>query len=156
MISSKTQELEVKLEKILLEEHVELVCLEFKKQGKSWLLRVFIDTPDGVTLDDCERVSRRISDYLDEADPIEQAFSLEVSSPGIDRPLVKPKHFERFTGERIQIKLYRATNGKKAITGKLVEFQGDQLTILDESDKQIHNLELGQISKATLKPILTF
>ncbi|PIE91422.1 MAG: ribosome maturation factor RimP [Acidobacteria bacterium] len=156
MISSKTQELEVKLEKILLEEHVELVCLEFKKQGKSWLLRVFIDTPDGVTLDDCERVSRRISDYLDEADPIEQAFSLEVSSPGIDRPLVKPKHFERFTGERIQIKLYRATNGKKAITGKLVEFQGDQLTIMDESDKQIHNLELGQISKATLKPILTF
>lgn len=156
MVSSKTQEVEARIEEILASEQVELVLFEYKKQGQSWILRVFIDTPDGVSLELCEKVSRRISEYLDSEDPIEQEYKLEVSSPGIERPIVKAEHYEKFMGERIQVKLFQPVNSKKSFIGILSEFHDDELTIQDEHDNQPVVLKRELVSKATLKPILTF
>jgi len=87
------------LEPILEEKALELADLEFVKEGPNWYLRVYIDKDGGVTIEDCENVSRILEKKLDEADPIEQAYILEVSSPGIDRPLKKPEHFEKYIGK---------------------------------------------------------
>jgi len=156
MASSKTRFLEEKIENLLANEDTELVLVELKKQGKSWLLQVFIDHPDGVNLDLCESVSRRISDFLDEEDPIESQFTLEVSSPGIERPLVRPQHFEKYVGERIEVKTFQAVSGKKKWTGSLLEFTENRITVEDETDQQTYTIELEAISRAKLKPILDF
>ena len=93
-------------EPIILEKGLELADLEFVKEGPNWYLRIYIDKQGGVTIEDCETISRILEKKLDEKDPIEQAYILEVSSPGIDRPLKKPEHFQKYIGEIIDIKLY--------------------------------------------------
>ena len=98
------------LEPIVAERGLELVDLEFVKEGANWYLRVYIDKEGGVSIDDCEAVSRALEAKLDEKDPIEQAYVLEVSSPGIDRPLKKDADFIRFQGEIIDVKLYKAVD----------------------------------------------
>lgn len=101
--------------------------VEFKKEGSDYVLRVTVDKEDdgngGVSIDQCEHVSRALSDILDEKDPIEQAYMLEVTSPGIDRELKKDRDFERFMGRDIDIKLYKALNGSKILSGKLVSYE---------------------------------
>ena len=108
------------LEPIVAEKKLELVDLEFVKEGANWYLRVYIDKEGGVSIDDCEAVSRELEAKLDTEDPIEQAYILEVSSPGIDRPLKKEADFEKFSGDIIDIKLYKALDGKKQYQGKLL------------------------------------
>lgn len=96
----------------------ELVDVEFIKEGAYWYLRIYIDKPGGVAIDDCQAVSERMSDKLDEADPIKQSYILEVSSPG-ERPLKKDRDYERFKGEMVEVKLYQPLNGKKVFEGEL-------------------------------------
>ena len=119
-------------EPIILEKGLELADLEFVKEGPNWYLRVYIDKDGGVTIEDCENVSRILEKKLDETDPIEQAYILEVSSPGIDRPLKKPEHFEKYIGEIIDIKLYKPLEGKKEYQGELKQFDNGVITIIEE------------------------
>ncbi|MBZ4645905.1 MAG: ribosome maturation factor RimP [Petroclostridium sp.] len=122
-------------EPIAQKNNCEVVDVEFKKEGANWFLRVFIDKEDGVTLDDCEAVSKEISDELDRVDPIEQSYYLEVSSPGLDRPLKKEKDFLKFIGHKIEIKLYQAINGTKMLSGTLEAYNNGNITVrLDEGN----------------------
>ncbi len=121
------------LEPIVAEKQLELVDLEFVKEGVNWYLRVYIDKENGVTIDDCEAVSRALETKLDEHDPIEQAYILEVSSPGIDRPLKKEADFVKYQGEIIDVKLYKAQNGSKQYQGKLLGLENGVLSIEEEN-----------------------
>ena len=106
--------------------------VRFVKEGASWYLRIFIDKPGGVTLDDCEAMSRAISDPLDEADPISQAYFLEVSSPGIERELTRPEHFEAMKGRDVSVILFRPTeDGQKEIIARLEGLDGDRILLSD-------------------------
>ena len=100
----------------------ELVDVEFVKEGPNWYLRIFIDKEGGVTIDDCEAVSKTLEKIFDEKDPIEQAYFLEISSPGIDRPLKKKEDFIKYNGEMVDVKLYKPYEGSKEYTGKLVGY----------------------------------
>ena len=106
----------------------ELVDVEFVKEGANWYLRVFIDKPGGIAIDDCQAVSEQLSDKLDEADPVRQSYILEVSSPG-ERPLKKERDFERFKGEIIEVKLYQPLNGKKIYEGELLGLVDERVEI---------------------------
>jgi len=108
---------------ILEENNLELWNTELVKEGKNWFLRVYIDKPgkdEYISTDECELVSRALSAKLDEKDPIEQNYYLEVSSPGMDRELTKKEHFDRYQGEMVDVKLYKALDSKKEFEGKLI------------------------------------
>ena len=120
----------------------ELSRTEFVKEGTDWYLRVYVDKVEGegygtMGTDDCEAISRYLSAKLDEADPIKQNYYLEVSSPGMDRPLLTDKDFERFMGSLIEIKLYKALDGSKFYTGTLTGYEDGAVTITDGKGKQI-------------------
>ena len=114
----------------------ELVDVEYVKEGGNWYLRAYIDKPGGITVDDCEVISRSLSDKLDEEDFIEGAYILEVSSPGLGRPLKKEKDFVRSMGQEVELRTYRAIEKQK-------EFRG----ILDASDKSSITLEVEEGEK---------
>lgn len=119
----------------------ELSRTEFVKEGQDWYLRVYVDkVEDGgygtMGTDDCEQISRYLSEKLDEADPIKQNYFLEVSSPGLDRPLLTDRDFERFMGSLIEIRLYKALDGIKFYTGTLTGYENGAVTITDEKGKQ--------------------
>ena len=124
-------------EPIANENGLEIYDVEFKKEGSDYFLRVFIDKEEGVSIDDCEAVSRPLSDALDEADPISEGYYLEVSSPGIERQLKRQQDFDRFCGENISVKLFRAVNGTKQLTAKLVSRTEDVLTVETEAGEKI-------------------
>lgn len=125
------------LEPIIAERNLELIDLEFVKEGANWYLRIYIDKEGGVDIDDCEGVSRAFEAKLDAEDPIEQAYILEVSSPGIDRPLKKAADFEKYRGEIIDIKLYKALEGQKQFQGKLLGLEKEVISIEDDNNKVI-------------------
>lgn len=177
----------------LAEEGLELYHCEFAKEGGDWFLKVFIDyapeaaapaaeagaaeanstqaeetAPRYIGTDECEKVSRYLSEQLDSSDPIEQNYYLMVSSPGMDRPLLKPSHWRRYVGEKIEIRLYRGKDGTKNITGtldayeepgKANENEGNadeaagsaqaRITVTDEKGK-VWTLEESEIAKANL------
>ena len=103
--------------------------VEYVKEAGEWFLRVYIDKEGGISIDDCEAVSRPLSDKLDEADPIEGSYTFEVSSAGADRVLKKPEHFARFLGAEVEVKLYRPREGRKSIVGLLSAFQDGDVTV---------------------------
>ena len=140
------------LSPVLEELAYELVDLEFVKEGQSWYLRLYLDKEGGITLDDCEKASRAIEVVMDEKDPIEQAYYLEVSSPGLDRPLKKEKDFIKYAGEVVDVKLYRAQNKKKTFQGELVGLKDDVVTILDEAGEPLSfaRKDIAQIRLAIL------
>jgi ribosome maturation factor RimP len=132
----------------------ELVLLEFNAHKGSALVRLFIDAPAGVTLGDCEKVSREVEGKLDVSDPIPQNYRLEVSSPGLDRPLVKPAHFERFAGQvaRVQLLAPQAPgSGRRKFQGVLRGLRGDNV-VLETADAGTVELALGNIERARLVP----
>ena len=108
--------------------------VRFEKEGAMWYLRVFIDKDGGVDINDCENVSRKLDKLLDELDPIDHSYTLEVSSPGIERDLVKKEHFEQFMGQDITVRLIRAVEGIRDFVGKLYKFENDEVTILLDDD----------------------
>ena len=122
---------------------LELVDVEFVREGSQWYLRIFIDKPGGITLEDCEAVHRPLSDKLDRADPIPQAYMLEVSSPGVERPFKTPKDYEKAIGHQVQIKFYKPVDGSKACEGILEAFDGESVTILvGREDRKTYSVEM--------------
>ena len=111
--------------------------VEYVKEAGSWFLRVYIDKEGGVSIDDCEAVSRPLSDLLDEADPIEGSYTFEVSSAGADRALKKPEHFEKFRGEEVEVKLYRPREGRKEFVGRLQNYQDGAVTLEINGDETV-------------------
>lgn len=107
----------------------ELWDVEYVKEGGTWYLRAYIDKPGGIMVDDCEVVSRELSDILDEKDFIEEAYILEVSSPGLGRPLKKNRDYEKSLGEEVEIRTYRMIDKKKEFRGLLREYDKDTVTI---------------------------
>ena len=103
--------------------------VEYVKEAGSWYLRLYIDKEGGVSIDDCEAVSRAVDPLLDEADPIPDAYTFEVSSAGADRPLKKPEHFQAFLGAEVDVKFYKAVNGQKTCTGILAGYQDGDVTL---------------------------
>lgn len=103
--------------------------VEYVKEAGTWYLRVLLDKEGGVGILDCESVSRKLSDLLDEADPIEGSYTLEVSSAGADRALKKPEHFTRFQGAEVEVKLYRPRDGRKEFVGLLRGWQDGAVTL---------------------------
>ena len=140
------------LEPIVEEKGLDLVEVEFVKEGANWYLRVFIDKDGGVTIEDCEGVSRLLEAKLDETDPIEQAYILEVSSPGIDRPLKKDKDFEKYQGEIIDVKLYQAVDGTKQFQGKLLGLE-DGVISLEEEDGTVRKFVKKETASVKLAVI---
>ena len=130
---TKREQYEAKTEAFLLplmeEYRFELVDVEYVKEAGNWYLRAYIDKEGGFTVDDCETVSRRLSDWLDKEDFIEGSYILEVSSPGLGRPLKKEKDFVRNKGKEVDIKLYKAIDRQKDFTGILTDFDKDTVTI---------------------------
>ena len=124
------------LEPIVEELGFELVDVEYVKEGGTWYLRAYIDKPGGIAVDDCEAVSRRFSDILDEKDYIEDSYIFEVSSPGLGRPLKKEKDYVRNMGKEIEIRTYRAIDRCKEFTGILKAYDDTSVTIADENDKE--------------------
>lgn len=114
---------------LLEAQQFELVDVEFVKEAGTWFLRAYIDKPGGITIDDCELVSRALSDRLDEKNFIEESYILEVSSPGLGRPLRKEKDFVRSQGESVEVKLFRALDKQKEFTGILKEWDKETVTL---------------------------
>ena len=114
---------------ILGKKGFDLVEVEYTKEGPNWYLRVYIDKQGGITVDDCQRVSEELSDELDRMDPIDHSYILEVSSPGINRPLKTQRDYEYFRGRMIDIKLYSPIKGEKEFSGKLVGLADGFVTV---------------------------
>lgn len=138
------------LEPVVEDLGFELWHLELEGAGGSRLLRLYIDAPEGVQLEDCERVSHEVSATLDVADPLPGAYRLEVSSPGLDRPLVKPEHFRRFLGERAKVTLYAPIEGRRRFIGVLHGLDDEAVRL--ECDGEVVTLPYAAIAKARLVP----
>ena len=139
----------------LEKEGYELYSSEFVKEGKDWFLRIYIDKPEGegyIGTEDCEKVSRFLSEKLDEEDAVEQNYFLEVSSPGMDRELIRPEHYRRYTGHQVEVRLYKSLDGVKNINGTLDGFEGDTVTITDENGKK-WDLDFNDIARTKLAVI---
>ena len=130
------QQTETLLEPIVTELGFELVDVEYVKEGGTWYLRAYIDKPGGIAVDDCEAVSRRFSDILDEEDYIADSYVFEVSSPGLGRPLKKEKDFKRSLGEEVEIRTYRAIDRQKEFVGLLKAYDDSTVTITYEDDTE--------------------
>ncbi len=145
---TKREEYELKTEQLLMpimeENNFELVDVEYVKEVGNWYLRAYIDKEGGITVDDCEIVSRRMSDLLDEHDYIPDAYIFEVSSPGLGRQLKKDKDFTRSIGQEVEIKLYKGINKQKEFAGFLKDFNKDILVI------ELDNGETMEIERANI------
>ena len=127
---AKVTELTAKLALPVVEEAgCELWDVEYVREAGTWFLRIYIDKEGGVDILDCEKVSRALSDLLDEADPIEGSYTLEVSSAGAERPLKRPGDFQRFMGSPVAVKLYKAQGGRKEFAGVLTGYDNGDVTI---------------------------
>ncbi len=150
---SKREIYEQKTEDLLLpimeENGFELVDVEYVKEGGNWYLRAYIDKPGGISVNDCELVSRRLSDLLDEKDYVEDAYILEVSSPGLGRPLKKEKDFKRSLGELVEIRTYRMVEKRKEFTGILKAYDDSTVTIEEDgTDRVFDKSEIALIRLA--------
>jgi len=128
----------------------ELWALEAKLGGKGGVVRVFIEHPDGIGLEDCEKVSLAISALLDVEDPLPGQYNLEVSSPGLDRKLTKSEHFQRFEGETLKVSMRFPIEGRKRFRGPLVSSDDENIVI--EVDGESHSLPIATIDTARLVP----
>jgi len=107
----------------------ELWEVEYVSEGGQWYLRIYIDKADGVSIDDCENVSRAVDPILDEIDPITSSYIFEVSSAGLERTLKLPEHFQRFLGENIEVKLYKPLDGSKLYVGTLTAYENGNISL---------------------------
>lgn len=132
--------------------NLELVDIEYVKEGKNWFLRIYIDKETGVDIEECGIVSERLSEQLDEKDPIPYNYFLEVSSPGAERPLKKTKHFERAIGKRVHVKTYEAIDGEKAFEGTLLAYDQASLTVeyMVKTRKKQVEIPMEKVAKARL------
>jgi len=133
---------------VVLEAECYLWDVEYVKEGAEMILRVVIDSNEGITLDDCERVTRAIDPVLDEADPIESSYRLEVTSPGVERPLTRPDHFEACIGDEIEVRLYAPVNGSKTLRGILTAAAEKEFTVTlpDGSELPVQKSAAAKVS----------
>lgn len=133
-------------EPIVAENGCSLWDTEYVKEAGGWYLRLYIDREGGVAINDCVAVSQAVSDALDEADPIEGAYTFEVSSAGADRVLKKPEHFAQFVDSDVDVKLYRARDGKKELCGRLVSYAAGDVTVaLAEGEVTLEKKDIAQV-----------
>lgn len=141
---AKVTELTANLAAPIAEEQgCKLWDVEYVKEAGNWILRIYIDKEGGVSINDCEAVSRPLSDKLDEVDPIEGSYTLEVSSAGADRVLKKPEHFAAFIGSEVEVRLYRAMDGKKEFVGVLAGYENGDVTL--EGDIRFEKKDVAQV-----------
>jgi ribosome maturation factor RimP len=152
VLSRLRDELSELLTPVVSEQGLELWELEYHVRAGGGLLRLYVDSPNGVTVDDCERVSRGVSALLDESDPIPGQYTLEVSSPGLDRVLRKREHFLRFVGEAVRVETTEAIGGRKRFSGRLTEVGTDDVTI--ELEGRAVSIPLASLHKARLVPTI--
>ena len=127
---------------------LDLWGVELLQQGKYSLLRIYIEREEGVTIEDCEKVSRQISALMDVEDPIAGEYTLEVSSPGIDRPLFWIEHYSQYVGSEVDLKLRRPLDGRRKFKGQIIKVSGDIVGLLVEGSE--YNLEFSDIEKASI------
>ncbi|TDP94138.1 ribosome maturation factor RimP [Halanaerobium saccharolyticum] len=131
-------------------EDLNLIDVEFLKEGSDWILRIFLENKDGdLTIEECEKVSRALSIILDEEDPIDKSYILEVSSPGLERPLKTEEDFERFKGELIAVKTFKKINGEKEFIGTLKGFDGDKIMLIIDDEQEI-SIDYSLVARANL------
>lgn len=138
----------------LLKKGVEIVDLEWRRERSGWVLRIYIDKPGGVTIGDCAKVSEFVGKILDKEDLIHHPYNLEISSPGIERPLKTKEHFERFRGERVKIVLKNPLSGRRNFVGINLGIEGDLLRL--EAEGKIWEIPFSEIKKANLQPEINF
>ncbi len=148
-VAEQTEEL---VQPILDELSLELVDVVFEKEGPNWFLRVYIDKEGGVDIEECGQVSEQLSTKLDEADPVTDAYFLEVSSPGVERPLKQENDFASNIGKHVYIKLYEPIAGEKEFTGELIDFKEGYASIRykDKAKKKVVEIPFKKIAKARL------
>ena len=127
---------------------LDLWGVELLQQGKYSLLRIYIEREEGVTIEDCEKVSRQISALMDVEDPIAGEYTLEVSSPGMDRPLFWIEHYSQYVGSEVDLKLRRPLDGRRKFKGQITKVSGDIVGLLVEGSE--YNLEFSDIEKASI------
>lgn len=127
----------------------ELYDIEYVKEGQEWFVRLYIDSPKGIDLDDCEKVSDAVGEELDRIDPISTAYLLEVSSCGLERRLRERKHFEAAISQNVEVKVYKAIDKQKVVIGELKLVEDDGITITDDENKEI-KVEFDNISNAKI------
>lgn len=126
-----------------------LVDVDFVKEGAHTYLRVFVDKTGGISIDDCQEISKKLSAKLDEKDPIEVNYFLEVSSPGIDRPFKRKEDYEKNLNEYVEVSLYKALNGSKKVVGKLLKYDEDTVTVQEDEQEPLQ-IDKNQVSKINL------
>ena len=129
---------------------LELVQVQYRREDHGWVVRILVDRDGGVTVDECGTLSREVSDLLDVEDIIDTAYNLEVSSPGLDRPLIKPEDFDRFAGREITIKTTRPVEGRSNFKGILKGIQDEVVKL--QADGKNYKLEWALVKKANLVP----
>ena len=150
---ARTEEL---LRPIAQANHVEIYDVEYVKEGSEWYLRCYIDREEGVSIDDCEAVSRMLSDRLDETDFIDDAYILEVSSPGLGRQLKKDRHLEKSILKEVDVKTWKPMDGTKEFTGILKAFDADTLTIGMGDEAQERDIVFNRKEIAAIRLTLDF
>jgi ribosome maturation factor RimP len=125
----EAKEIEALIAPVVEQEGGEIVDMQWRREGHQWILRLFIDTPSGITLDDCAVFSDRIGAFLDEKNAIEQSYVLEISSPGLDRVIKKDKDFEKFSGKPVKLKIKIAENGQRRFSGILKGMKDEKLAL---------------------------
>lgn len=124
---------------------VSLWDVRFVKEGADWFLRIFIDKEDGVSIDDCVNVSHAIDPIIDEADPIDHSYCMEVSSPGIGRELTRPEHFIKMTGKEVKVRLYKALDGAKEFIGTLCSYNDTLVIDTDAGKKEFDKKSVAKV-----------
>lgn len=157
---SKRENYEARTEELLKPiadaNHVEIYDIEYVKEGSDWYLRCYIDKEEGVNINDCEAVSRALSDELDRTDFIEDAYILVVSSPGLGRTLKKDKHLQKSLLKEVDVKTYKPINGSKDFTGVLKSFDENTVTLGIASSEEIEDMKFDRKDIATIKLTLDF
>ena len=143
------QEVRQVVDPFLESQGLELVDLEYQRGSQGWVLRIYLDREGGVSLDDCAGISHEVGAVLEVKDLIPSAYILEVSSPGLTRPLKKPEDFNRFRNQMVKIKLYEPLDGRRNFKGTLLGLEGDRVRV--EAEQQVYELPLQRIAKANLE-----
>ena len=152
-MSGIPEQVENQIQRIVESEGLELVHIDYKKQGRGFLLRVDIDKEGGVNIDDCQLISTQISTWLDVEDPIPAEYELQVSSPGLDRKFYKTSDYRKFIGRLVRVKTGKAIRGLHVIVGRLKEFDGETVVVTDPQVKKDpdYAIPLGEIKETRLE-----
>ncbi|HUP63356.1 MAG TPA: ribosome maturation factor RimP [Thermoanaerobaculia bacterium] len=144
---------EQQIRRIVESEGLELVHIDYRRQGNGYLLRVDIDKDGGVNIDDCQLISRQVSTWLDVEDPIPAEYELQVSSPGLDRKFYRTSDYEKFVGRLVRVRTAKAIRGLHVIVGKLKEFDGQTIVVTDPKMKKDaeYEIPLGDIKETRLE-----